>query len=121
MINCAFVGIFLPFGRPLLGSIANPCFPRKQSTYFGHLFLDKFKHQKQREMVYFSQFFLLRLLSFLSISTCHRLSLLSSFYWYAFVECGLFIRMQPCLHHIALSLTPLSMIWQWNGACYKKD
>ncbi|GKV03381.1 hypothetical protein SLEP1_g15690 [Rubroshorea leprosula] len=42
--------LLLPNGRPLVASIANPSFPKKQSTFSGHLTLDKLKLQTQREM-----------------------------------------------------------------------
>ncbi|GLT85402.1 hypothetical protein SLE2022_035920 [Rubroshorea leprosula] len=42
--------LLLPNGRPLVASIANPSFPKKQSTFAGHLTLDKLKLQTQREM-----------------------------------------------------------------------
>ena len=37
--------------RPLVGSFGTPCFPGKQSTFVGHLSIDKVKVQMQREMV----------------------------------------------------------------------
>uniref|UniRef100_A0A5B7B2F1 BAH domain-containing protein n=1 Tax=Davidia involucrata TaxID=16924 RepID=A0A5B7B2F1_DAVIN len=43
--------LMLSNGRPLVGGIAPPpCLPGKQSTFFGHLFIDKIKMQMQREM-----------------------------------------------------------------------
>ncbi|XP_059633112.1 protein ANTI-SILENCING 1-like [Cornus florida] len=43
--------LMLSDGRPLIGSIAPPpSFPGKQSTFFGHLSIDKIKLQMQREM-----------------------------------------------------------------------
>ncbi|XWS26300.1 hypothetical protein CRYUN_Cryun26dG0020200 [Craigia yunnanensis] len=35
--------LLLPNRRPLVASMPNPCFPRKQSTFAGHLILDKLK------------------------------------------------------------------------------
>ncbi|XVF89221.1 hypothetical protein PTKIN_Ptkin19aG0112500 [Pterospermum kingtungense] len=37
--------LLLPNRRPLVASFPNPCFPRKQSTFSGHLILDKLKTQ----------------------------------------------------------------------------
>jgi hypothetical protein len=45
--------IHIHFCRPLVGSIAAPCFPGKQSTFFGHLVINKLRIHKQREMVHF--------------------------------------------------------------------
>ncbi|KAI9393497.1 hypothetical protein POPTR_006G244000v4 [Populus trichocarpa] len=42
--------LMLSNGRPLVGSIAAPCFPGKQSTFFGHLVINKLRIHKQREM-----------------------------------------------------------------------
>ncbi|XP_059640363.1 protein ANTI-SILENCING 1-like [Cornus florida] len=42
--------LMLSDGRPLVGSVATPSFPGKQSTFFGHLFIDKIKFQMQSEM-----------------------------------------------------------------------
>ncbi|KAI7994408.1 Protein ANTI-SILENCING 1 [Camellia lanceoleosa] len=43
--------LMLSNGRPLVGSMAPPpSFLGKQSTFTGHLFVDKSKHQMQREM-----------------------------------------------------------------------
>ncbi|KAA8525308.1 hypothetical protein F0562_007163 [Nyssa sinensis] len=43
--------LMLSNGRPLVGSIAPPPYlPGKQSTFFGHLFIDKIKMQMQKEM-----------------------------------------------------------------------
>ncbi|KAK9274402.1 hypothetical protein L1049_019216 [Liquidambar formosana] len=42
--------LMLSNGRPLVGSIATPCFPGKDSTLVGHLYVDKLKVQMQREM-----------------------------------------------------------------------
>ncbi|XP_007012030.2 PREDICTED: uncharacterized protein LOC18587915 isoform X1 [Theobroma cacao] len=39
--------LLLPNRRPLVASMANPCFPRKQSTFVGHLILDKLKPQRE--------------------------------------------------------------------------
>ncbi|XP_038712041.1 protein ANTI-SILENCING 1-like isoform X2 [Tripterygium wilfordii] len=36
--------------RPLVGRIVNPSFPGKQSTFVGHLVIDKLRAQMQREM-----------------------------------------------------------------------
>ncbi|XWS17746.1 hypothetical protein CRYUN_Cryun33cG0093800 [Craigia yunnanensis] len=33
--------------RPLVASMPNPCFPRKQSTFAGHLIIDKLKSQRE--------------------------------------------------------------------------
>ncbi|XP_065849097.1 protein ANTI-SILENCING 1 [Euphorbia lathyris] len=45
------VCLFLSNGRPLVGSIANISFPgRLQSTFFGHISIDRVKLQMQREM-----------------------------------------------------------------------
>ncbi|XP_042991838.1 protein ANTI-SILENCING 1-like isoform X1 [Carya illinoinensis] len=37
-------------GRPLVGSIGSPWFPEKNPTFFGHLVIDKLRHQMPREM-----------------------------------------------------------------------
>ncbi|KAG6770651.1 hypothetical protein POTOM_026340 [Populus tomentosa] len=42
--------LMLSNGRPVVGSIAAPCFPGKQSTFFGHLAINKLRTHKQREM-----------------------------------------------------------------------
>lgn len=42
--------LLLSNGRPLVGSFGTPCFPGKQSTFVGHLSIDKVKVQMQREM-----------------------------------------------------------------------
>ncbi|KAL9338886.1 hypothetical protein Peur_067901 [Populus x canadensis] len=42
--------LMLSNGRPLVGSIAAPCFPGKQSTFFGHLTINKLRIHMQREM-----------------------------------------------------------------------
>ncbi|XP_034920629.1 protein ANTI-SILENCING 1 isoform X1 [Populus alba] len=42
--------LMLSNGRPVVGSIAAPCFPGKQSTFFGHLVINKLRTHKQREM-----------------------------------------------------------------------
>ncbi|XP_031261094.1 protein ANTI-SILENCING 1-like [Pistacia vera] len=42
--------LLLSNGRPLLGCFRTPCFTGKQSTFFGHLVIDKLKLQMQREM-----------------------------------------------------------------------
>ncbi|KAL9400235.1 hypothetical protein Peur_009196 [Populus x canadensis] len=42
--------LMLSNGRPLVGSIAAPCFPGKHSTFFGHLVINKLRIHKQREM-----------------------------------------------------------------------
>ncbi|XP_061950608.1 protein ANTI-SILENCING 1-like isoform X1 [Populus nigra] len=44
------VCLMLSNGRPLVGSIAAPCFPGKQSTFFGHLTINKLRIHMQREM-----------------------------------------------------------------------
>ncbi|KAJ6862410.1 protein ANTI-SILENCING 1-like [Populus alba x Populus x berolinensis] len=44
------VCLMLSNGRPLVGSIASPCFPGKQSTFFGHLTINKLRIHMQREM-----------------------------------------------------------------------
>ncbi|KAJ6697947.1 PROTEIN ANTI-SILENCING 1 [Salix purpurea] len=40
--------LMLSNGRPLVGSIAAPCFPGKQSTFFGHLVITKLRIHRQR-------------------------------------------------------------------------
>uniref|UniRef100_A0A6N2KZW2 BAH domain-containing protein n=1 Tax=Salix viminalis TaxID=40686 RepID=A0A6N2KZW2_SALVM len=42
--------LMLSNGRPLVGSIAAPCFPGKQSTFFGHLVVTKLRIHRQRVM-----------------------------------------------------------------------
>ncbi|KAJ6382876.1 hypothetical protein OIU77_031326 [Salix suchowensis] len=42
--------LMLSNGRPLFGSIAAPCFPGKQSTFFGHLVITKLRIHRQRVM-----------------------------------------------------------------------
>ncbi|KAJ0030387.1 hypothetical protein Pint_12778 [Pistacia integerrima] len=42
--------LLLSNGRPLLGCFRTTCFTGKQSTFFGHLVIDKLKLQMQREM-----------------------------------------------------------------------
>ncbi|KAB5553265.1 hypothetical protein DKX38_010576 [Salix brachista] len=42
--------LMLSNGRPLVGSIAAPCFPGKQSTFFGHLVITKLRIHRQRVM-----------------------------------------------------------------------
>ena len=49
----AYPSIHIHFCRPVVGSIAAPCFPGKQSTFFGHLVINKLRTHKQREMVHF--------------------------------------------------------------------
>ncbi|KAJ6674085.1 PROTEIN ANTI-SILENCING 1 [Salix viminalis] len=44
------VCLMLSNGRPLVGSIASACFPGKQSTFFGHLTINKLRIHMQREM-----------------------------------------------------------------------
>ncbi|KAB5513984.1 hypothetical protein DKX38_027890 [Salix brachista] len=44
------VCLMLSNGRPLVGSIAAACFPGKQSTFFGHLTINKLRIHMQREM-----------------------------------------------------------------------
>ncbi|KAF9681150.1 hypothetical protein SADUNF_Sadunf06G0195600 [Salix dunnii] len=42
--------LMLSNGRPLVGSIAAPCFPGKHSTFFGHLVINKLRIHRQRVM-----------------------------------------------------------------------
>ncbi|XP_011019680.1 PREDICTED: uncharacterized protein LOC105122325 isoform X5 [Populus euphratica] len=58
--------LMLSNGRPLVGSIAAPCFPGKQSTFFGHLVINKLRIHKQREM---KQYLLHIVLSPIHLST----------------------------------------------------
>ncbi|KAL1167941.1 hypothetical protein V6Z11_A05G052300 [Gossypium hirsutum] len=39
--------LLLPNRRPLVASIPNPCFSRKQSMFAGHLIVDKLKSQRE--------------------------------------------------------------------------
>lgn len=39
--------LLLPNRRPLVASMPNPCFARKQSTFAGHLIVDKLKSQRE--------------------------------------------------------------------------
>ncbi|XVF48491.1 hypothetical protein PTKIN_Ptkin03bG0194800 [Pterospermum kingtungense] len=39
--------LLLPNRRPLVASMPNPCFARKQSTFAGHLIVDKLKTQRE--------------------------------------------------------------------------
>ncbi|KAJ4976616.1 hypothetical protein NE237_001722 [Protea cynaroides] len=41
--------LLLPNGRPLVGSTVTPLMPGKPSTFAGHIFVEKLKHQMQRE------------------------------------------------------------------------
>ncbi|POO03908.1 Splicing factor-like protein [Trema orientale] len=41
--------LLLSNGRPLVGSIGTPCFPERKPTFFGHLVIDRLRHQMQRE------------------------------------------------------------------------
>lgn len=52
VLNKYFIVCFVCFNcRPLLGCFRTPCFTGKQSTFFGHLVIDKLKLQMQRDMV----------------------------------------------------------------------
>ncbi|PON76485.1 Nucleotide-binding alpha-beta plait domain containing protein [Parasponia andersonii] len=41
--------LLLSSGRPLVGSIRTPCFLERKATFFGHLVIDRLRHQMQRE------------------------------------------------------------------------
>lgn len=42
--------------RPLVGKIGAPCLREMKPTFFGHLVIDKLRHQMQRDMVYLITF-----------------------------------------------------------------
>ncbi|KAJ6406336.1 hypothetical protein OIU84_009958 [Salix udensis] len=107
--------LMLSNGRPLVGSIAAPCFPGKQSTFFGHLVITKLRIHRQRVMVHFIP----------SYACTHCRQYLDKFSFVApppvVVKICFLPRKRQFLLHIVLSPIHSSMKWQWIGAYYKKD